>query len=192
MLAISLKFPAKHFHATPWGQQVNDGAVEWPPSPWRLLRSLVATWHHKFLDVPGVAMRDLVERIASPLRFVLPPASQGHTRHYMPLVNDDRTKVFDTFIAVEPDDAVVAIWPAASLTDEQGQLLDEAPGTSDAEPIELGESVADDREWIRTLVPVLADEHAEWFTHTHASSIDNANCLNRSPPLQRKAYLWTN
>lgn len=188
MLAISLKFPAKRFHATPWGRQVNEGAVEWPPSPWRLLRSLVATWHHKFPNVPEIAMRELVERLAPPPRFVLPHASQGHTRHYMPLVNDDRTKVFDTFIAVEPDDAVVAIWLDVSLTDEQRQLLDQllramtyfgraeswvccqvlddTPTTSDTEPIELGEAIADDRELIRTLVPVLADEHAEWFTHT--------------------------
>lgn len=188
MLAISLKFPAKRFHATPWGRQVNEGAVEWPPSPWRLLRSLVATWHHKFPDVPESAVRDLVERLAMPPRFALPPASQGHTRHYMPLVNDDRTKVFDTFVAVEPDDAVVAIWPDVSLTDEQrqlldqllramtyfgraeswvyGQVLDEIPTTSDTEPIELGEAIADDRELIRTLVPVPADEHVEWFTHT--------------------------
>ncbi|MCX7392500.1 MAG: type I-U CRISPR-associated protein Csb2 [Planctomycetales bacterium] len=188
MLAISLKFPAKRFHATPWGRQVNEGAVEWPPSPWRLLRALVATWHHKFPDVPEIAMRELVERLAPPPRFMLPHASQGHTRHYMPLVNDDRTKVFDTFIAVDPNDAVVAVWPDVSLTDEQrqlldqllramsyfgraeswvcGQVLDDAPGTSDAEPIELGEAVADGRELIRTLVPVLADEHVEWFTHT--------------------------
>ena len=188
MLAISLKFPAKRFHATPWGRQVNEGAVEWPPSPWRLLRSLVATWHHKFLDVPEVAMRDLVERLASPPRFVLPPASQGHTRHYMPLVNDDRTKVFDTFIAVEPDDAVVAIWPDITVTDEQrqlldqllramsyfgraeswvcGQLLDEAPTAFEVNPVELGEPAGDGRELVRTLIPVLADEHATWYANT--------------------------
>ena len=111
MLAISLTFPAKRFHATPWGRQVNEGAVEWPPSPWRLLRSLVAVWHHKFPDVTEPEIRDLVERLTPPPLFCLPSAAQGHTRHYMPLVSGEKTKVFDTFVAVEPDEAVVAVWP---------------------------------------------------------------------------------
>lgn len=188
MLAISLKFPAKRFHATPWGRQVNEGAVEWPPSPWRLLRSLVATWRHKFPDVPESVMRELVERLAPAPRFVLPPASQGHTRHYMPLVNDDRTKVFDTFIALDSDDAVVAVWPDLSLTEPQrrlldqllramtyfgraeswvcGELLDEPRIEADVIPVELGEPAGDGRELVRTLVPVLAEEHVEWFTKT--------------------------
>ena len=188
MLAISLTFPAKRFHATPWGRQVNEGAVEWPPSPWRLLRSLVATWHDKFPDVPEAAIRELVEMLAQAPRFSLPPASQGHTRHYMPLVNDERTKVFDTFVVVEPDDAVVAVWPDVSLTEEQrhlldgllramtyfgraeswvcGQVLDVPPDEFDVEPMELGEPVAEGRELIRTLVPILAEEHSSWFAHT--------------------------
>src|SRR4051794_39462128 len=124
MLAISLTFPAKRFHATPWGRQVNEGAVEWPPSPWRLLRSLVATWHNKFPEVPEADIRILVERLAPPPRFNLPHASQAHTRHYMPLTNDERTKIFDTFVAVNPEDPVIAVWPDVSLTDEQRQLLD--------------------------------------------------------------------
>ena len=188
MIAISLKFPAKRFHATPWGRQVNEGSVEWPPSPWRLLRSLVATWHHKFPDVPEAMMRDLVELLAQPPKFSLPPASQGHTRHYMPLANDDRTKVFDTFIAIAPDDAVIAIWPDLSLTDEQRQLLsqllesmsyfgraeswvicellNESPGAADVEPLDLGTPAGNGLELVRTLVPISAMEHADWFAQT--------------------------
>ena len=52
MLAIEFKFLAGRFHATPWGRQVNEGAVEWPPSPWRLLRALIAVWHLKCPEVP--------------------------------------------------------------------------------------------------------------------------------------------
>ena len=188
MLAISLKFPAKRFHATPWGRQVNEGAVEWPPSPWRLLRSLVATWHHKFSDVPIAQIRDLIESLASPPRFKLPSASQGHTRHYMPAVNDDRTKVFDTFIAVEADDAVIAIWPDVSLDASQSDLLDKLLNamtyfgraeswvcghvmkndsvTADVEPLELGVEPLDGYELVRTLVPVSAEEHSAWFVQT--------------------------
>jgi CRISPR-associated protein Csb2 len=152
------------------------------------LAALIATWRHKFPDVPEGIVRDLIERLAPAPQFVLPKASQGHTRHYMPLVNDDRTKVFDTFIALEPDDAVVAVWPNLTLTDEQrqlldqllrsmtyfgraeswvcGKVLDEAPFESDAVPMELGEPAKDGRELVRTLVPILAEEHVAWFTQT--------------------------
>ncbi|MDZ4849099.1 MAG: type I-U CRISPR-associated protein Csb2 [Pirellulaceae bacterium] len=188
MLAISLKFPTKRFHATPWGRQVNEGAVEWPPSPWRLLRALVATWHHKFPEVSETEIRELVERLAPPPRFCLPPASQGHTRHYMPLVNGDKTKVFDTFIALEPDDAVIAVWPEIELPTSQrdllgkllsamtyfgraeswvcGELFDDVATEVEVTPNELGQAPAPGFELVRTLVPVLADEHVAWFSQT--------------------------
>lgn len=53
MIAISLTFPAGRYHATPWDRHVNEGAVEWPPSPWRLLRSLVAVWKRTLPDAPS-------------------------------------------------------------------------------------------------------------------------------------------
>ena len=185
MLAISLKFPAKRFHATPWGRQVNEGAVEWPPSPWRLLRSLVAVWRHKFPDVDEAEVRSLLDRLTPAPRFHLPPASQGHTRHYMPLVNGDRTKIFDTFIALDPEAAVIAVWPDVELDEAQrtllsrllvamsyfgraeswvdATLLDEVSQSADVEALELGEEASGDRELVRTLVPVTAEEHAEWY-----------------------------
>ena len=188
MLAIALTFPTKKFHATPWGRQVNEGAVEWPPSPWRLLRAIVATWHHKFSDVSETDIRELVEILAPPPLFSLPPASQGHTRHYMPLVNDERRKVFDTFVVVEPDDDIVAVWPDVELTDTQRQLLDRMlramtyfgraeswvcgkvldtpPHEMDVEPLELGQPPTDGQDLVRTLVPILADDHTRWFEET--------------------------
>ncbi len=194
MLAISLKFPTKRFHATPWGRQVNEGAVEWPPSPWRLLRSLVATWHYKFSDVPETDIRELVERLAPPPRFSLPPASQGHTRHYMKFGADKDfpggkpSLVFDTFIAIEPDDAVIAVWPDMELSPSQrellgkllaamtyfgraeswvcGELLDDSIGDAEVLPTELGQAPAIGFELVRTLVPVLADEHVAWSAQT--------------------------
>ncbi len=188
MLAISLRFPAKRFHATPWGRQVNEGTVEWPPSPWRLLRSLVAVWHHKLPDVPEGEVRDLIDRLTAPPHFCLPSAAQGHTRHYMPLVNGARTKVFDTFVVVDPFDAVVAVWPDVALMPAHrdllrrmlaamtyfgraeswvyGELLEEAPDGAETIPLELGQEPPPNFELARTLVPISADEHAAWYGHT--------------------------
>ena len=123
MLAVSLQFPARRFHATPWGRQVNEGAVEWPPSPWRILRSLVATWHHKFPDVPEADVRELINCLSPLPSFELPAASQSHLRHYMPPVKGNRTKVFDTFIVVDPEAVVRVIWPDVELDDSQRELL---------------------------------------------------------------------
>ena len=42
MPTLQLRFPGGRYHATPWGHHVNEGLIEWPPSPWRLLRALIA------------------------------------------------------------------------------------------------------------------------------------------------------
>lgn len=114
MTALELRFPAGRFHATPWGRHVNEGAIEWPPSPWRILRTLIATWHLKAKDeVSEVVLRSLVTALATPPRIYVPPASTSHTRHYMPIVagkNEKTTKIFDTFIKLPPDSVVLIAW----------------------------------------------------------------------------------
>jgi len=122
MLALSLRFPGGRFHATPWGRHVNEGAVEWPPSPWRLLRSLVAAWKRTAADAdPAVVTRALSALSASPPEFLLPPAAVGHTRHFMPDGkavrggSKGRDKVFDTFVAFCPRDPLIVVWPGVTL-----------------------------------------------------------------------------
>ncbi len=127
MIGIALRFTSGRFHATPWGRHVNEGAPEWPPSPWRILRALVATWKRKLNDqIDQQAMQELLQKLASPPVFALPPATTGHSRHYMPWFKkgpDDRTLVFDTFVAVSKQAEVVAIWPDVDLTDLQREVL---------------------------------------------------------------------
>src|SRR5437016_943482 len=114
MTVLELSFPAGRYHATPWGRHVNEGAVEWPPSPWRIVRALIATWHLKAkADVADATMRSLVEKLSAPPRFHLPPASASHTRHYMPFnegKNEKTTKVFDTFIQLAEGSAILVAW----------------------------------------------------------------------------------
>lgn len=127
MIAISFRFLAGRFHATPWGRHVNEGAVEWPPSPWRILRALVATWKRTLANVPESDVKPILEILAAdPPEFDLPPASTGHTRHYMPWFRkgpDDRTLVFDTFVALSRETTLLIRWPEASLDDAQRQTL---------------------------------------------------------------------
>lgn len=127
MTAIALNFHSGRFHATPWGRHVNEGAPEWPPSPWRLLRALVATWKRKLDgEFAESDMLALLTKLASPPSFVLPPATTGHSRHYMPWFKkgpDDKTLVFDAFVALNKTADIVVAWPDEVLTAEQREIL---------------------------------------------------------------------
>jgi len=125
VIAVSFKFLAGRFHATPWGRHVNEGAVEWPPSPWRILRALVAVWKRTLPELQQSEVEPILRRLTELPEFVLPPASTGHTRHFMPWFKkrDDRTLVFDTFVVVSRETPLVVRWPTASADHDQRQVL---------------------------------------------------------------------
>lgn len=87
MIRIGLTFTAGRYHATPWGRHVNEGAVEWPPSPWRVSRALIAVGFSKlsWTEIPQTAKELLVQLIERlPTYWLAPEVTTGHTRHYMP------------------------------------------------------------------------------------------------------------
>lgn len=130
MLALRFTFPAGRYHANPWGRHVNEGEVAWPPDPWRLLRALIATWHHK-LAVKGshneATLVALIDKLAEMLpSYVLPQASHNHTRHYMPQAGPGKTAlILDAFASVDRDQPLYMIWPRLELSFEQIGLLDD-------------------------------------------------------------------
>ena len=69
---LAVRFPLGRYHANPWDQAVNEGATEWPPSPWRVLRALVATWHTRWPDLPAAVFDGAARRARRPA--VLPDA----------------------------------------------------------------------------------------------------------------------
>lgn len=107
MPTISMTFPGGRYHATPWGHHVNEGQIEWPPSPWRLLRAMLATGYatQGWTELPPVGRR-LLESLANVLpQYEVPSASSAHSRHYMPVGKLDKniekaTLVFDTWANV--------------------------------------------------------------------------------------------
>ena len=128
MLVIEFTFTANRYHATQWGRHVNEGVLEWPPSPWRILRSVVATWRRTRPDLAPDRVVPMLEALASERpKFKLPVASTAHTRHYMPYNEGTRerhTLVIDSFVAVKPKDSLYALWPNAELTSQQRDDLD--------------------------------------------------------------------
>ena len=86
-LVLRQVFPLGRFHATPWRVNPFDDAYgEWPPSPWRLVRAVVARWYQWMREstAPLVDQRldDLVRALCdSSYQFHLPV----HARKGSPL-----------------------------------------------------------------------------------------------------------
>lgn len=125
-VSVALSFPSGRFHATPWGHHVNEALPEWPPSPWRFLRALIAVWKRKLLHLTHETVEGVLSELAkNHAAFYLPPATLGHTRHWMPLDSTDeskRTKVFDAFVSLAHDAELVLHWAEANLTDGRQTL----------------------------------------------------------------------
>lgn len=125
---LAFRFPLGRYHANPWDRAVNEGASEWPPSPWRILRALLATWHTRWPDLPESAMDGLLDTLADPPSYRTPPTATGHTRHYLPDLdhrkgetgNTDLT--LDPFLAVDRDAELLVRWDA-DLDTEQREVL---------------------------------------------------------------------
>lgn len=127
MLVIEFVFDAGTYHATPWGRHVNEGEVEWPPSPWRVLRALLSGWYQ--LPSTGEESESLMQSIIHTLAqslpmYWLPDVTQSHTRHYMPKSSiGSSTLVFDGFLKIERTAPLVIGWSEVSLAKEETELL---------------------------------------------------------------------
>lgn len=130
MLALGFDFPARRFHATPWGRHVNEAAIAWPPDPWRITRALLFVWHAKVspAEVPRALLSRLLRALASELPgYGLPPAVHAHTRHFMPTRegrNEKRTLVFDAFARFGANARLVAVWEGLELAADEESALD--------------------------------------------------------------------
>ena len=128
MPTLKLQFPGGRYHATPWGHHVNEGLIEWPPSPWRLLRALIACGFSSqgWSEIPQQA-RHLVIKLAGVLpSYQLPSASAAHSRHFMPIGvltkgREQTTLVFDTWANIG-DGELLIHWPC-ELNDDEADVL---------------------------------------------------------------------
>lgn len=132
---LAIGFPLGRYHATPWGRNTNEGEVEWPPSPWRLLRALYATWKWRAPQLEEEVVLRLLGKLANqPPSYVLAPWSRGHTRHYMPDLDHaigsskHKDKVLDGFVVVPPGEGVVVRWPSTKLSADEIAALGELAG----------------------------------------------------------------
>lgn len=189
-MRVEFRFPARRYHATPWDAHVNEGRVEWPPSPWRVARSLVACWYRKArADIDEETMQRLVQHLCASLpSYRLPHSDGAHTRHYMPIAGGKTTKVFDTFAQISRDDPIVMEWPELELDEPEKRALKmllrrlgylgRAESWVNADLVDAGEGdslpvvprgrAASDAAgtWVRTLAPMSAADYEGWRNET--------------------------
>jgi CRISPR-associated protein Csb2 len=127
-VTLAVTFDLGRYHATPWGNHVNEGTVEFPPSPWRLLRALYATWRNHAPDLDTDIVHALLRGLAVPPQYAVPAHTLAHTRHYYPDLTSragkpstDRT--LDAFAALDPTAPLFISWPV-DLPDDQHAALE--------------------------------------------------------------------
>ena len=116
MVAVAFCFTFGRYHATTWGTNVNEAAVDWPPSPWRILRALLAAAR----DAGETGIDEVLELLvaAGDPVYELPPAAAGHTRHYVPLTALEKggppktSLIIDAFMALDPEQELRVFWDA--------------------------------------------------------------------------------
>lgn len=199
MISIEFRFPAGRYHATPWNRQVNEGIVEWPPNPWRIARAIISTYYLKMnKEYDDEILRGVVQKLGSLPVYLLPPASLGHTRHYMPLYGIDKSSmIFDTFVSVKKNERLIVSWPYQNLDKKEIEFLSEClkrlqylgraeswveativeeeivPNCVPAEVVNLPE---DDLELVDVIVPMSPAEYVEWsdqWNRDHSSKKKN-------------------
>ncbi|ACV68909.1 type I-G CRISPR-associated protein Csb2 [Desulfohalobium retbaense] len=103
MLALEFSFPAGRYHANPWGRNVNEGEAEWPPSPYRLARTLIDIQKRRFPDWSQSRIEAVLVAISGKPFYTLPPATTAHIRSFMSSNQKDaskKQKIFDSFVAL--------------------------------------------------------------------------------------------
>lgn len=163
-VTIAVRFPWGRYHGTPWGRNVNEGVVDWPPEPWRLLRALYATWRARVPELPEATVAPLLDALAEPPEYLVPPYRVAHTRHYYPDAKHgpggrgaDTDKVFDVFAVMARDAELLVTWPSVVPGDgggldalgalcEQLTYLGRADSICQARLVDDGEAVAGARQ----------------------------------------------
>ncbi|MGH2763645.1 MAG: type I-G CRISPR-associated protein Csb2 [Thermoleophilaceae bacterium] len=171
-LTLSIRFPFGRYAATPWYRSRREevGNVEWPPSPWRFGRALLAVaWEHG-REPDKARSTAIARRLASSLpRYSLPASGELHYTQWMPtlqfsdaLTAGERLDNGHSLLDVDPDDPLIVSWPAAELGCGDLGLLDrllarmpflgQSVSVCDVRRVDAGEH-RDDRGWARAAEP---------------------------------------
>lgn len=133
-VVVAARFPFGRYAATPWfrSRREHVSNVEWPPSPWRIARMLVAAAHrtggNALVEETVALVRGLA---AAEPRYLLPPATEVVYAQWMPQIEFDdspgasqRGENGHTLLAVSPERELCVRWPGVELDESQRGLLE--------------------------------------------------------------------
>ncbi len=142
-LTISIRFLTGRAHLHPWQTHHSEGRVEWPPSPWRLLRALVAVAGRGLTslpypdDVPAPKpdLKIAVVGVATLKKRGVPKEAQGKLSLSKAGVLTLKAPMIDT----EFD-----LWKAANIEDSFAMALDQLRFLASApEPAAMADTESD-------------------------------------------------
>jgi len=140
-VVLKVRFPLGRYHGTTWLRGHNEGVVDWPPAPWRVLRAFVAIWKSRLEPIrdPQNSVQDsekngiqegtffaLLDALKTPPAYHAPWATLARTGHFVPrtvvekksgLVKPDL--LYDTFAAFDPDESLYIKWDVDWPDDEK-------------------------------------------------------------------------
>lgn len=130
-VSLAFRFITGTYAATAWDSSANSGAAEWPPSPWRILRALLAVAHERLDTADLESITSVISSLSQqPPSYLLPPAVPHHTRHYLPDW-DHRTGgtkntslTLNGMLSLSADLKLYVSWPDVELSGEQQAALD--------------------------------------------------------------------
>lgn len=163
-VTVEIRFPLGRYHANPWDRNVNEGATEWPPSPWRLLRMLVSTWYTRWPELPAPVLDGLLDTLGLPSGYRTPEVTGGHTRHYLPGAGHTTGAPGGTELTLDPylwvprDEPLLVRWEAEPIGEQRETLdklvelipyLGRAESVCEARLLPAGEEPEPDGTWWR-------------------------------------------
>ncbi|MDO5682265.1 MAG: type I-U CRISPR-associated protein Csb2 [Propionibacteriaceae bacterium] len=127
---MAFRFIGGMYAATAWNSSANSGTVEWPPSPWRISRALLAVAHDKLPEQDLDTVRSVLSELASEHpTYLVPPAIPWHSRHYLPDLDHRSgetrrtTMTMNSMVSVRPDQPLHVTWPNVELDEGKTACL---------------------------------------------------------------------
>lgn len=133
MLTIKIKFINGQYHANPWGRNVNEGVAEFPPSPYRIVRTIIDAWFRKRSEWELDELESIIKALASESpKFHISEYKEAFYKTYMSENTKDpadKQIIYDSFISINPDEPVLIMWNNVNLNSKELSDLNEILST---------------------------------------------------------------
>lgn len=130
-LTLNIRLITQTYGATPWDTAHIEGKNEWPPSPWRLLRALMAAYYLCPDKLDLQALGSAISRLCQEHpEFYLPPATFTQYRYYRKDQTNDTdlyksgNKVIEAQLRFHPEDNILWVrWNKVEMVEQELEAL---------------------------------------------------------------------